>query len=105
MAKPKSNSHHKHRKIRDEIVYDTIMSMLAEKPDSTTRPEDIAIALYPEDWQSIIKRVRLFAKQLANEGYLHILRKGKIVNPDDAKGLLRYQINPESSYQPRLQEN
>ena len=92
------------RKIRDEVVFDTIMRMTAEKPDSNVRPEDIAIELYPEDWQSIIKRVRLSAKQLATEGYIHILRKGKPVDPDEAKGLLRYQIIPEMEYEIRTPE-
>lgn len=31
--------------------------------------------LYPEDWQSLSKRIRLIARQLAEAGPIDILRK------------------------------
>ena len=81
------------QRISDEAVYETIIQMCAATGrDGTVRPEDVAIELYPMDWQSILKRVKLFAKQLAASGEIEILRKGEVANPDDVKGVIRLRI-------------
>ena len=81
-------------RISDEIVYITILQMCAAAGlDGNVRPEDVAMEIQREDWQSILKRVRLFAKQLAQSGDIVILRKGKVANPDDVKGMIRLQIS------------
>lgn len=91
MTKPQPT---KKRRISDELIYETILQMCAAVGrDSNIRPEDVAIELYPEDWQSLLKRVRLFAKQLATSGEIEILRKGEPVDPDDAKGIIRLRIS------------
>ena len=81
-------------RISDETVYITILQMCAAAGlDGNVRPEDVAMEIQREDWQSILKRVRLFAKQLAQSGDIVILRKGKVANPDDVKGMIRLQIS------------
>ncbi len=81
-------------RISDEIVYITILQMCAAAGlDGNVRPEDVAMEIQRDDWQSILKRVRLFAKQLAQSGDIVILRKGKVANPDDVKGMIRLQIS------------
>lgn len=81
-------------RISDESIYITILQMCAAAGlDGNVRPEDVAMEVYPMDWQPLLKRVRLFAKQLAQSGDIVILRKGKIINPDDAKGMIRLQIS------------
>lgn len=81
------------KKISDEEVRETILQMCAAVgTDSSVKPEDIAIEIYPEEWQSVLKRVRLFAKQLAIAGEIEILRKGNPVDPNDFKGLIRLRI-------------
>ena len=81
-------------RISDEIIYVTILQMCAAAGlDGNVRPEDVAMEVYREDWQSILKRVRLFGKQLAQSGDIVILRKGKVANPDDVKGMIRLQIS------------
>lgn len=95
MPKPKK------RRISDTAVYETILAMCAAAgEDDSIRPEDVAMTLYPENWQSLLKRVRLFAKQLAEDGLVFILRKGKPVDPEDAKGLIRLQVAPAFFDQP-----
>ncbi len=84
----------KKRRISDENIYVTILQLCAAAGvDGSVRPEDVAMYLYPEEWQSINKRVRLFSKQLAKSGEIVILRKGKVVDPDDVKGVIRLQIS------------
>ena len=84
----------KKRRISDESVVEMILQQCAAAyPDNQVRPEDVAIAIYPEDWQSLLKRIRLTARQLAEMGYVDIFRKGKRVDPDDFKGVYRLAIN------------
>jgi hypothetical protein len=83
----------KKRRISDEEVVETIIQMCAAAGrDDKVRPEDICMELYPEDWQSVKKRVRLAAQQLAEAGQIEILRKGEVVAPDDFKGVYRLRI-------------
>ncbi len=84
----------KKRKISDEAVVETILQLCAADEESVVRPEDVAMELYPEDWQSLTKRIRLTARQLAEAGHIIIVRKGQPVDPNDFKGVYRLQINP-----------
>lgn len=63
--------------------------------EGNVRPEDVARELYPEEWQTLLKRVRLMAKQQAIAGNLVILRKGKVADPNDFKGLIRLQVTAQ----------
>lgn len=83
----------KKRRISDEAVRETILQLCAAAGlDGAVRPEDAALILYPEDWQSLLKRVRLLAGQLAEAGEIEILRKGEPVDPEEAKGVVRLRI-------------
>ena len=89
----KERSKRKHR-ISDEAVVETIIQLCAAAGlDDSIRPEDVALEVSPEDWQSLLKRVRLAAKQLAQAGHVVILRKGQPADPDDFKGLIRLRID------------
>lgn len=84
----------KKRRISDESIVEMIVQLCAAAyPDNQVRPEDVAIAIYPDDWQSLLKRIRLTARQLAEMEYIDILRKGKRVDPNDFKGVYRLSIN------------
>lgn len=104
MAKPISTSVHKKKwRIRDEMVYDTIMTLVLAQPDKLVRPEDIAMALRKEQWQELLKRVRLFVRKLALDGYVNIMRKGAVADPDDFKGVYRVTAGPNAaSYTQRM---
>jgi len=86
----------KKRKISDEAVVETILQLCtAAGPEGQVKPEDVAMELYPEEWQSLLKRVRLSARQLAEAGHIFILRKGEVADPDDFKGIYRLRIHPD----------
>ncbi|MEZ4642890.1 MAG: DUF3253 domain-containing protein [Chloroflexota bacterium] len=90
MAKEKPK---KPRRVSDDEVYETILTMCREAGlEDSVRPEDVARAILPEHWQTLLKRVRLFSKKLAQNGRIAILRKGKPTDPDDFKGIIRLQI-------------
>lgn len=89
MAKPKSKS-----RISDEAIVETMIQLCtATGEDGSVRPQDVAVELYPEDWQSLTKRIRLTARQLAEAGHIVILRKGEPVDPNDFKGVYRLRID------------
>ncbi len=83
----------KRRRISDEAVRDEILGRCeAAGPAGRVDPGDVARALYPEKWQSLLPRIRLMARQLARAGHLAILRKGEPVDPDDFKGVYRLRL-------------
>ena len=83
----------KKNRVSDEAIYDRILELCGEAgSEKSIKPEQIAQSLLEFDWQSLIKRVRRAAVQVANAGYIHIMRKGKPVDPDDFKGLYKVRI-------------
>ena len=104
MAKPQSDSHHtKARRIRDELIYDTIMEMVLDAPEKAIKPEAVARALRESDWQGLLKRIRLFVSKLATDGYINILRKGVVADPEEFKGVYRITSAEKSrAYTPRM---
>jgi hypothetical protein len=92
----KQQSPRKKRRISDDAVRDTILDMCeAAGPEGRVDPGAVARALYPEEWQSLLSRIRLMARQLTRAGHLVILRKGEPADPDDFKGVYRLRIGPE----------
>jgi len=71
----------------------TILSMLSERgPGKTICPSEVARAIAGSDekqWRLLMKPIRAEAVRLAHEGQLTVRRKGKIVDPDDFKGIYR----------------
>ena len=63
-----------------------------------------AAASKPEDWRKVLPHVRAAAVNLAREGQLLILRKGKPVDPEDFKGVYRLAVNPDAPA-PLLEED
>ncbi|MBK8987918.1 MAG: DUF3253 domain-containing protein [Chloroflexi bacterium] len=83
----------KPRRVSDDEVRETLLQMCrAAGLDDSVRPEDVARAILPDFWQTLLKRIRLMAKQLTVAGKLTILRKGEPADPADFKGLIRLQI-------------
>jgi hypothetical protein len=64
----------------------------ARAPDKTFCPSEVAQALggkHPDGWGPLMIPVRRVAVDLMKQGRLLIIRKGKIVDPDDFKGTYR----------------
>lgn len=56
-------------------------------------PSDVARALRPDGWQSLLTRVRREAVVLAREGRIDILRKGRPADPEaEIRGVIRLRI-------------
>ncbi len=90
-------------RIRDEMIYDTIMEMVLTDPQKMVRPEDIAIAVRRDNWQDLLKRIRLFAGKLGEAGYVDVMRKGAVADPTNFKGVYRLRAGQHSAeYRPKM---
>ncbi len=58
-------------------------------PGKTICPSDAARAERGDDWRSVMKLVRRVAIKLARTGRIAIYRKGKPVDPETVKGVIR----------------
>lgn len=77
--------------IRDAILAQTAARGAAK----SICPSEVARALEPEAWQSLMPRIRREAALLAREGRIDILRKGKPVDPEaEIRGVIRLRIRP-----------
>lgn len=65
----------------------------ARGPEKSLCPSEVARALEPGAWRSLMTRVRREAVLLAHEGRIDILRKGRPVDPDaEIRGVIRLRI-------------
>ena len=56
-------------------------------------PSEVARA-YGEDWQKLMPHVRNAARGLSREGLIDILRKGRPVDPETVRGVIRLRLRP-----------
>ncbi len=73
-----------------------ILRLLAASDKKSIAPADAARALagHPADdrWQASLPPIRLALMRLARGGKIEILRKGKPVAPEDARGVIRLRL-------------
>jgi hypothetical protein len=73
----------------------TILRLVAAcEPGRSICPSEAARALDP-DWQRLMTATRRAAIRLALAGRIEILRKGRPVSPEGAKGVIRLRARPE----------
>lgn len=75
----------------------TIMDLVtARGPEKSICPTEAARALAgnpaDESWRRSLNPIRLAAARLARAGKITILRKGKAVAPEEARGVVRLRI-------------
>ena len=74
--------------------------LMARGPDKSICPTEAArlLAGNPTDerWRAGLSPVRLAAQRRARAGRLQILRKGKPIDPEELRGVIRLRLAPES---------
>ncbi|MCA9986872.1 MAG: DUF3253 domain-containing protein [Anaerolineales bacterium] len=84
----------KKKRLDEPVVIERIMALChAVGPTKSITPQQVAAALDEEDWHSYLRPVRVAAAKLARDGRIEILRKGKPVDPDDFKGVIRLRLS------------
>ena len=73
-----------------EAITAALLHLAAERgPEKSLCPTDVARAVSGENWRPLLGAVRKVAADLARQGKIEILRKGKPINPDDMRGVIR----------------
>jgi len=73
-----------------EAITDAMLRIAAERgTEKSMCPTDVARAVSAENWRPLLGAVRKVAADLARQGKIEILRKGKPINPDDMRGVIR----------------
>jgi hypothetical protein len=80
----------------EQTLEATILAMIAERgPERSICPSDAAVAVggkAGDQWGALMPAVRRIAVRLAEEGKLVILRKGKVADPHDFRGVYRLAL-------------
>lgn len=81
-------------KLPDAAIAEAILRLTeACGPAKSISPTDAAQALALE-WRPLLGPVRRVAMQLAKDGRIDILRKGKPIDPTETIGVIRLRIRP-----------
>ena len=73
-----------------QAITAAILRIAAERgPEKSLCPTDVARAVSAENWRSLLGAVRQVAADLARDGKIEILRKGKPISPDEMRGVIR----------------
>jgi hypothetical protein len=77
----------------DRALESTILELLARRGSGKTIcPSDVARLHNPNDWQKLMEPTRAAARRLVAEGRIVITQRGKVVDPEHAKGAIRLRI-------------
>ena len=74
---------------RAAIQAEILRQLAGQAPGRSISPAEVAKALQPEGWQSLLGAVRQEAVALAREGRAEVLRKGKPAELDGLRGVIR----------------
>ena len=78
-----------------------ILDQLAALPaGKSISPDDVAKALQPEQWQRMTGKVRGVAVGMARQGRIIITKKGKPMDPNAFKGVIRLRLPIEGEAPP-----
>ncbi len=79
----------------DTRIRDTILTLVtARGAGKTICPSEAAKEMDSENWRSLLTTVRRTAQTLAKEDRIAIYRKGKPIEPDAMKGVIRLGLKP-----------
>lgn len=77
-------------KTEADVIKAAILELVAQRgPEKSICPSEAARAVDAADWRRLMPAVRAAAVELAEAGEIAVLRKGKVQNPRDFKGVYR----------------
>jgi hypothetical protein len=81
---------------RDRHIEQAILDLLEQRAaDASICPSEAARQLaVGDDWRPLMEPVRMAARRLQRAGRIDITQKGRIVDPDRAKGPIRLRLRP-----------
>ncbi|MDB9525184.1 DUF3253 domain-containing protein [Oscillatoria sp. CS-180] len=79
--------------ISPQSIQDCLLALVRDRgPDKTICPSEVARALADTNWRQWMPQVRDVGTQLARAGKIAVTQKGKVVDPEHAKGPIRYRL-------------
>ena len=79
----------------DPIETAILNKIASLEPGKSIEPAEVAKELQPEQWQRMLPKVRAIALHLMRQGKLTITKKGKAVDPESFKGVIRLRLPTE----------
>ena len=77
----------------DPQIRDCLLQLLRDRgQDKTICPSEVARSLSADNWRSLMPQVRAVGVTLAQAGVIVVTQKGQIVEPQMAKGAIRYRL-------------
>jgi hypothetical protein len=75
---------------KTQALEQAILELLDRRGEGKTIcPSDAARLLAPEDWRPLMQPIRDAASRLAARGEIVVMQRGKIVDPQTARGPIR----------------
>ncbi|RZM76081.1 DUF3253 domain-containing protein [Leptolyngbya iicbica] len=79
--------------LSEQQIQDCLMQLVRDRgPEKTICPSEVARALSADDWRSLMPQVRTVGMALAQAGAIAVTQKGQVVDPQTAKGPIRYRL-------------
>jgi len=76
-----------------QLVEETLFGLLSQvRNKESIGPNDIAKAVDAVNWRRELPKVRAVIVGLARQGRIEVLRKGKVVGPEELKGIYRVRL-------------
>jgi hypothetical protein len=76
-----------------DAIRHRLMDLVEQRgPSKTICPSEVARQLGGESWRDLMPTVREVGTELVDEGKIVTLQKGKLVDPRQAKGPIRYRL-------------
>ena len=80
------------RKLSQTELQAAILAVLDDPAaGKSLSPQEVAMRLAADEWRGLLPTLKQAGAQLASSGQLQILRKGKPVAPEAARGVLRWR--------------
>ena len=84
--------------IAEPHIRERLLQLVRDRgPEKTICPSEVARSLSADDWRSLMPQVRAVGIDLAHSGAIVVTQKGKIVDPQTAKGPIRYRLIRQST--------
>jgi hypothetical protein len=78
------------RTVTDAALEDELRRLLDARPrSSSVCPSEVARAVDPTEWRSLMEPARAAARRLVASGEVEITQSGRVVDPSTARGPIR----------------
>ncbi|MGI4747403.1 MAG: DUF3253 domain-containing protein [Janthinobacterium lividum] len=75
----------------DDLRAEILRQVIERGADKSICPSEVA-RTYGDGWNSLMGPVRVAAQALSRDGLIDILRKGRPIEPDAIKGVIRLRL-------------